>query len=60
MTRLNYRRPLLIVALLVSQALSGCIILPVPWHRHRVIVSEQPAPYPADPRRDHHERGGYR
>jgi hypothetical protein len=36
----NRRRIYLLGALLASQWLSACVVVPVPYHRHRPYISE--------------------
>lgn len=54
---LNRRRLYLLVALLVGQGLAACVVLPLPYHRHRPYAIEpyygarEPVPverYPRD------------
>jgi hypothetical protein len=47
-TILAIRRYVLLGALLASQALTACVIVPVPYHRHRPHVI-YPYPVPAEP-----------
>jgi hypothetical protein len=62
----NRRRLGLLCVLLLSQGLSACVILPVPYHRHRSVVAEPYAGYgqPGAPRddrgrRDRRDRDSY-
>ena len=59
----NRRRSYLFGALLASQWLTACVVVPLPYHRHRPYVAE---PYygdrsqaPRDPR-DYNDRRGHR
>jgi hypothetical protein len=64
---LNRRRLYLVGALLASQALGACVVVPLPYHRHRPHVIEpyygerQPAPMERYPRGygERRDRGRY-